>query len=81
MADWLDQAACAGYPTDWWFPSRGETNSRETLVALAICESCPVRDACLEYGIDEHHGIWGGRSERYRRRVRVQRDRRRRTAA
>jgi WhiB family redox-sensing transcriptional regulator len=40
-------------------------------VARRICATCPVKLPCLEYalasGID--HGVWGGASERERRRI------------
>ena len=37
-----------------------------------MCEACTVKDACLEYAManDERFGIWGGLSERERRRLR-----------
>ena len=66
--EWMADAACIGKPQAWWFPSRGEESSR----AKETCAGCPVLDTCREYalGKGEHHGIWGGMSERERRRVR-----------
>jgi hypothetical protein len=29
-------------------------------LALSICEGCPVVDRCLDAGIDEEYGVWGG---------------------
>jgi len=42
--------------------------------AKRVCESCPVREECLKYAMDndERFGIWGGLSERERRRLRKQ---------
>lgn len=40
------------------------------LDAKAICAACPVRSECLEFGLDEPTGIWGGRSARERRYIR-----------
>lgn len=69
---WVLRAACRGAPKpDLWFPARGES----TREAKAICRSCPVRDACLDYALEncEKFGIWGGYSERERRRMRLAR--------
>lgn len=66
-AEVTEQAACAGL-TDLFFPERGES----TREAKAVCRACPVKAECLEWALDagEKHGIWGGLSERERRRVR-----------
>ena len=68
---WMDQGACRGYPAEVFFPSQGE----DCRHAKAICKGCPVRIACREYGIanGEAFGVWGGLSERERRRIRVAR--------
>jgi WhiB family transcriptional regulator, redox-sensing transcriptional regulator len=65
---WQDQAGCLGIDPDLFFPERG-ASTRE---AKAICAACVVRVECLEYAIanGEKFGIWGGMSERERRRVR-----------
>lgn len=69
---WMAQAACKGYPSDWWFPSWGAQPSVDSDLAeaLIICESCPVRAECLEYGAKEEHGVWGGRTASQRRTAR-----------
>ena len=64
--EWHELAACRGVGTDLFFPERGEG----VTVAWAYCDRCPVRAECAEAGLHEHHGIWGGRSERRRRRLR-----------
>jgi len=71
--EWMADAACIGKPQAWFFPGRGELTS----TAKNICAGCPVLDTCREYalGKGEHHGIWGGMSERERRRVRATRAR------
>jgi hypothetical protein len=46
-----------------FFPGRGET----TATAKAACAGCSVREECEGQGQREHHGIWGGLSERERR--------------
>lgn len=69
---WRSFAACrpdyADRPLDEWvaifYPQRGESNSE----AKAICSECPAIEACREWGIrHEHHGVFGGLSERERR--------------
>ena len=78
---WQDQAACLGIDPDLFFPERG-ASTRE---AKGICASCSVKVDCLEYALanSEKFGIWGGLSERERRRIRrmrAQAARRRMTA-
>jgi len=68
---WQERANCLGVDPDLFFPERG-ASTRE---AKAVCKGCEVRDDCLEYALanGEKFGIWGGLSERERRRVRRQR--------
>lgn len=68
---WVTQGACQGHDPDLFFPTQGESVAQ----AKAICGDCPVREACLEYALEngEKFGIWGGTSERERRRIRSQR--------
>jgi|GEM_PF-6129877 Transcription factor WhiB. len=60
---WMRSAACAGAPSELFFPARGQT----TAAARAYCERCPVVDECGELGRGEQ-GVWGGLGERERRR-------------
>lgn len=64
---WMAQGRCRQVDRDVFFPRDGHGVS----VALEICRRCPVRAQCLAYAIDQHieHGIWGGTSERERRRL------------
>ena len=64
---WQDRALCAQTDPEAFFPEKGGS----TREAKRICTTCPVRDECLEYalGNDERFGIWGGLSERERRRL------------
>ncbi|HEX5630097.1 MAG TPA: WhiB family transcriptional regulator [Acidimicrobiia bacterium] len=68
---WQDGANCRGGNADLFFPERGAS----TRSAKAICRECSVRAECLEFAIStgEKFGIWGGMSERERRRVRRER--------
>lgn len=63
--------ACRGSDPDVFFPDRGESLEP----AKQLCGQCAVRDECLEYALDngERFGVWGGTSERERRRIRRQR--------
>jgi WhiB family redox-sensing transcriptional regulator len=68
---WQEEANCLGVDPDLFFPERG-ASTRE---AKSVCRGCEVRSECLEYALahGEKFGIWGGLSERERRRVRRQR--------
>jgi WhiB family redox-sensing transcriptional regulator len=70
--EWRVHAACAGLDPNLFFTERGES----TRDAKAVCARCPVAEPCLDYALTngERYGVWGGRSERERRRMR--RDRR-----
>jgi len=65
---WQRQANCMGVDPDLFFPERG-ASTRE---AKEVCRGCVVREDCLEYALtnSEKFGIWGGLSERERRRLR-----------
>jgi WhiB family redox-sensing transcriptional regulator len=73
LPKWFDKANCAGVDPDLFFPERGDTATVKE--AKAVCSGCVVRLRCLNYAIvnGETHGIWGGTSERQRRRLRVAR--------
>ena len=64
---WQERALCAQTDPEAFFPEKGGS----TREAKRICLGCEVRDACLEYALahDERFGIWGGLSERERRRL------------
>ena len=68
---WQEQANCLGVDPDLFFPERGAS----TKEAKSVCGGCEVKMECLEYALrhGEKFGIWGGLSERERRRVRRQR--------
>ncbi|SEM17120.1 WhiB family transcriptional regulator, redox-sensing transcriptional regulator [Blastococcus sp. DSM 46786] len=68
---WRLDALCAETDPEAFFPEKGGS----TRDAKRVCTGCPVRAECLEFALanDERFGIWGGLSERERRRVRLQR--------
>ena len=65
--DWESRALCAQIGGDLWFPERRE----EAAEAIAICNQCPVRTACLQFALnnDITHGIYGGLTKTERRRL------------
>jgi WhiB family transcriptional regulator, redox-sensing transcriptional regulator len=65
--DWQERALCAQTDPEAFFPEKGGS----TREAKQICAGCEVRAECLEYALafDERFGIWGGLSERERRRL------------
>ena len=69
-AAWQDRALCAQTDPEAFFPEKGGS----TREAKRVCRSCEVRAECLEYALehDERFGIWGGLSERERRRLKRQ---------
>ena len=77
--DWMDRGNCLGVDPDLFFPGRGEDQGP----AKGVCRGCDVREECLEYALSngEKWGIWGGKSERERRRIRRQRNLARRQSA
>lgn len=64
---WQERALCAQTDPEAFFPEKGGS----TREAKRICMGCEVRTECLEYALanDERFGIWGGLSERERRRL------------
>lgn len=67
--DWRDYAACAEADPEAWFPEKGGS----TREAKRVCAGCFVRQQCLEYALasDQGFGVWGGKSERERRRLKA----------
>jgi WhiB family redox-sensing transcriptional regulator len=68
---WQSSANCVGVDPAAFFPTRGEPTDE----ARSVCAGCTVRDECLEFGLHEQYGIWGGLGSRARQRIRVQRAR------
>ena len=67
LLSWQEKALCAQTDPEAFFPEKGGS----TREAKRVCLSCDVRSECLEYALsnDERFGIWGGLSERERRRL------------
>ncbi len=70
--DFAPEGACVGKDPDLFFPGKGM--NLVLRAAQAICAECPVRLECAEWGIHhESFGVWGGLSERARKRERARR--------
>jgi WhiB family redox-sensing transcriptional regulator len=67
---WIDDAPCAEIGGDVFFPEHG-TPVSSARAAKRICARCPVRPECLAYALEhnERYGVWGGLSERERRKL------------
>lgn len=59
---WLSEAACAGMPTEAFFPRKSE--DQQDIVKICLF-SCPVRSQCLEYALAAgcDYGVWGGKTQ------------------
>ncbi len=70
---WQSKAACQGLDPEIFYPLDDEDADE----AKTVCAACPVREACLEHalGYREKDGVWGGATERERRRIIRQRRR------
>jgi WhiB family transcriptional regulator, redox-sensing transcriptional regulator len=73
IATWRKRAACRGIDVEIFYPATDEDDDAEP--AKAVCAECPVRQTCLEHALAhrEREGIWGGTTERERRRILRQR--------
>ncbi len=67
VSAWMADGSCRAYPPAVFFPSDGVGVDK----ARKICATCPVSEPCLEYALAHRieHGVWGGCSERERRRI------------
>jgi WhiB family redox-sensing transcriptional regulator len=66
-SEWMTRGKCRELDPALFFPSDGVG----VQVAQRTCAECPVKAECLEYALDHRidHGVWGGASERERRRL------------
>lgn len=65
---WEDRALCAETDAEAFFPLKGQSSAP----AKKVCRECPVKVECLEYALaaEIRDGVWGGLSERERRKLR-----------
>jgi len=66
---WRELARCRGVDPEVFYPASDDDEAAEE--AKSICVLCPVREPCLEHALStrEKDGVWGGLTERERRRV------------
>lgn len=85
MAEVAGELPCQEWDPELWFPEKGSGCRPGTIrhadyrftvdLAKSVCARCHLRSECLERGLDEPFGIWGGLDESERRRLRAQRAR------
>jgi len=71
--DWRLDAACRHTNVDMYFPAGNTGAAVEQIeAAKAVCAACPVQSACLQFALESNQeaGIWGGKDEDERRRLR-----------
>ncbi|MEZ5216355.1 MAG: WhiB family transcriptional regulator [Ilumatobacteraceae bacterium] len=70
---WRDLGACKGLDPTIFYPDDDDDGSD----AKIVCTECAVRVTCLEFALShrEKQGVWGGATERERRRIIRQRRR------
>lgn len=71
QVSWQDRGLCAQTDPEAFFPEKGGS----ARPAKEVCRSCEVRAECLEYALvhDERFGVWGGKTERERRKLSARR--------
>ena len=67
--NWRKLSACEGLDPDIFYPA--SEDDAASAPAKAVCETCPVKQPCLEHALEnrEREGVWGGMTERERRRM------------
>jgi WhiB family redox-sensing transcriptional regulator len=66
---WMREAACKGSNNNAFFPERGAPSRNIVAEARKVCDTCSVKQECLDYAIANHevHGVWGGMTKVERR--------------
>ena|SRR3990167_6778890 len=76
---WMSAAACKGSDPDLFFPESLSPSivAGKQKEAKEICNQCPVEHLCLEYALEnyenERNSIWGGKTDKERRKLRRER--------
>lgn len=71
--DWMLSGACVDMNPELWFTPPENPAVKQ---AVAICQTCPVRVRCLDYALatDSAWGVWGGLTEKQRRKIKENSD-------
>ena len=79
---WMDQARCIGMFGDTFYPTAHKGSAANKPAALeeietakSFCRACPVVAECLDYGMNDTHGIWGNTTPEERQSIRRRADR------
>lgn len=69
--EWMEMAECKGMDPDFFYPAQGDIVGVRK--AKAVCAQCIVSDFCFDYAVrmGEYQGIWGGKTVRDFRNVRL----------
>lgn len=73
MSDWMNRAACAGLPTDFFFsPDSARHEVEADLPGMCVCRHCEVCDECLRYAVRNRieFGVYGGKTAEERKAMR-----------
>lgn len=71
---WSEQAKCAQIGGDLWFTDDDYASTAKLRRAVKICSECSVAALCLEAGMEERYGVWGGFTAQQRARMRKARE-------
>lgn len=73
--NWTKNALCAGLPTDWWFPKKGNALGSivRTSLACTICSLCSEVENCAKtfesLPTQQKIGIWGGTNKKVKKKI------------
>lgn len=59
--DWIERALCREVGIEVFYPPDDKPVARDFYArAKSVCANCDVIKECIDYGIDETYGVWGG---------------------
>jgi hypothetical protein len=61
LHEWMSDALCKKRNNIFWYPPlEAKVPEQYYSVGRELCHRCPVWQDCLDAGIDERWGMWGG---------------------